>query len=148
LPVVSAFAEGGLPTTCSLGGIAIPAQCAILEDVRALVHLICRKGVRHAVGVTVCALLLFFAVGTKLAWYHPQEQAARSIAATKVCDVTKCVPSGAEHINIAPQSVALVVLLLSFVTVVAVSAERHMEVVFVPPRPGLSPFAVRPPPAC
>lgn len=115
---------------------------------RALAYFVCRKGVRHAIGVTVCALLLFFAVGTKLAWYHPQEQGARPIAATKLCDVTKCVPSGAEQIHIAPQAAVLVVLLLSIVVVVAVSAERNTEVVFVPPLTGLSPFAVRPPPAC
>lgn len=36
------------------------------------------------IAIAICALMLFFAVGSKVAWYHSKERAARPIAATKV----------------------------------------------------------------
>jgi hypothetical protein len=43
-----------------------------------------RRGLDHGIAIAICAMMLFFAVGSKVAAYHSKELAARSIAATKV----------------------------------------------------------------
>jgi hypothetical protein len=128
--------------------IAISARCAILEAVRALPQLACRKGMNHVIAAAVCALLLFFAVGTKLAAYHPHEQAAKSIASTKVWQTADSTPSIVEQAKIAPQSFSPVAIWLSVLAVEHPRVVPRSEIFISPPDPGLSPFAVRPPPAC
>jgi hypothetical protein len=104
--------------------------------------------VHHVIAGTVCALLLFFAVGAKLAAYHPHEQAARSIASTKVWQATDSAPSLVEQAKVAPQSISPVGLWPSVLAVEYPRVIPRRETFVSPPPPGLSPFAVRPPPAC
>jgi|GEM_PF-2498775 len=123
--------------------------CAILEAVRALVRLVSRKGVRHAVTGILCALLLFFAVGNKLAWYHPHEAGAKSVAATKAWQTTDTPASSSEQTKIVPQSLVMLALLLTaFPVAVSLLPRRSGEAAVFLPSSGFSPFAVRPPPAC
>lgn len=123
--------------------------CAILEAVRALVRLFGHKGVRHAVAGSLCALLLFFAVGTKLAWYHPHEAGAKSVAATKAWQMTDTPAASPEQTKFVPQSLTILALLLAVSPVAdALLPRRSEEAAVFLPSSGFSPFAVRPPPAC
>jgi hypothetical protein len=98
--------------------------------------------------ISICGLMLFFAVGSKVAAYHPKELAARSIAATKVWQA-KNVASDSEvaDTGIALRTALELVLLLSLCLVVAVpqpERERpHRDLL----ADGYAPLAKRPPPA-
>jgi hypothetical protein len=113
-----------------------------------LVHLACRKYLRHIVAGTICALLFIFAVGTKVAAYHPHEAAAKPIASTKVWQTTKNVPPAPEQIRIPTYPVALLVLLFGVFAMegIAVTPAREVRAPGFPT--SFSPLAIRPPPVC
>lgn len=95
----------------------------------------------------VCTMLVLFAVGAKVAVYHPQEPGTRSIACAKVWPAKQMLTEpGVATAPIVPQAAAALVMLLSlFVVVVVVPRER--ERIRVRARfDGLTPLAVRPPP--
>jgi hypothetical protein len=94
-------------------------------------------------------LLLFFAVGNKLAWYHPHEAGAKSVAATKAWQTADTPAPSQEQTKIVPQtSVMLALLLIVFTVAVSLLPRPNEEAAVFLPSSGLSPFAVRPPPAC
>ena len=93
----------------------------------------------------VCTLLLIFAVGAKVAVYHPTEPGTRSIAATKAWQA-KQLPTNVEPalIPIAPQ--AELILLLELLVVVGVMPRAEERSDFHLQMYGLPSVAVRPPP--
>lgn len=100
---------------------------------------------RYLFAGLLCTLLLIFAVGAKVASYHPEQQAARFMAATKVCQ-NNAIPVPPRPILFTQLFLALVSLMMSmeFVTRWQLS---HRQ----PARPNprwFSPVrSVRPPPA-
>jgi len=116
--------------------------------VRLIAQFARRQGLHHVIAVAICALMLFFAVGSKVAWYHSKEVAARSIAATKVwkakpvaCDSE---PAGAT-VTIQP-AIELVLLLTVCLLAVALPFEREPSDSRLPVE-GFAALATRPPPA-
>ena len=92
--------------------------------------------------------MLFFAVGSKVAWYHSREAAARSIAATKVWKA-KSVAVDYAHTDVSvPFQAAAVELILLF-SLFLVLAGPNVEfegAVFHVPVDNFAPLAMRPPP--
>lgn len=130
------------------GRVVDCGECCILNTVRVLVHLAGRRYLQHAVAATFCALLFLFAVGTKLAAYHPHEAAAKPIASAKVWQATKSVPSSVEQVRIPSYPVALIALLFGIFAMEGAILVPVREV-RAPGSPiSFSPLAIRPPPAC
>lgn len=130
------------------GRVVDCGECCILNTVRVLVHLAGRRYLQHAVAATFCALLFLFAVGTKLAAYHPHEAAAKPIASAKVWQATKSVPSTVEQVRIPSYPVALIALLFGIFAMEGAILVPVREV-RAPGSPiSFSPLAIRPPPAC
>lgn len=130
------------------GRVVDCGECCILKTVRVLVHLAGRRYLQHAVAATFCALLFLFAVGTKLAAYHPHEAAAKPIASAKVWQATKSVPSTVEQVRIPSYPVALIALLFGIFAMEGAILVPVREV-RAPGSPiSFSPLAIRPPPAC
>jgi hypothetical protein len=107
-----------------------------------------RRGLDHMIAISICALMLFFAVGSKVAAYHSKELAARSIVATKVWQA-KDVASDFEQVgtSVTVQAAVELVFLLSLCLVVAElplereRSDRHS------PMENFAVLAMRPPPA-
>jgi len=93
--------------------------------------------------------MLFFAVGSKVAWYHSRELAARSIAATKVWKAKSVAADSAQaDVSVPFQATAVeLILLLSLFLVLAGPNLEFEDAVFHLPVEQFAPLATRPPPA-
>lgn len=119
----------------------------MLEGVRALMQLVRRNGFHHGIAAVVCSLLLFFAVGAKVAAYHTAEQGAKPIASAKMWQTSKAAPSEDETTTTTAQPVILLLMLLSVLAAGAVLLQRYDLVVRRDWHAAFPPLAVRPPPA-
>ena len=107
-----------------------------------------RRRLDHVIAVSLCALMLFFAVGSKLAWYHSKEVGARSIAATKVWKAKSvAVDSASPGSNVPLQTAVQLIFLLSLCLVWVEPSRKSEEPVFHPPLESFAALAMRPPPA-
>lgn len=99
------------------------------------------------IAISVCALMLFFAVGSKVAAYHTKELAARSIAATKVWKAksatSESVPAG---VNTTLQAAVELVFLLSSCLVLAPLPLKRESPSSHLPTEDFAALAMRPPP--
>ena len=107
-----------------------------------------RQALDHVIAFLVCTLLLIFAVGAKVAVYHPTEPGTRSIAATKAWQA-KQMPTDVEPATVAivPQAELMLILLLELFVVAAVMPRGEERSDFHLQMDGLPSVAVRPPPA-
>ena len=120
----------------------------LLDQVQGMRQFVRRQGLDHMIAFTVCALLVFFAIGAKVAMYHPTEPGARSIASAKVWMVKQpLADSGVGMIPLAPQSAVAVVLLLSLCILSVPLPPRCEQARPSSKTESLTPLAVRPPPA-
>jgi hypothetical protein len=106
-----------------------------------------RRGLDHVIAIAVCGLMLFFAVGSKVAAYHSKELAARSIAATKVWQA-KNVGGDLEQVDTSAtvqMAVELVFLLSLCLVIVEPLFERERSFGHLPVK-SFAPLAKRPPP--
>jgi hypothetical protein len=104
-----------------------------------------RRRLRYFFGGMLCWLLLVYAVGAKLALYHPHRPGAQSVAATKAWQ-DNALPS-VESVDIRPAASVLhivaVLLSLVFVTIWCISLDEPA----IPFENWFSPYlSVRPPP--
>lgn len=99
------------------------------------------------IALAICALMLFFAVGSKVAWYHSKELGARSIAATKVWKAKSvAVDSQPTDVSVPLQATVELILLFSlFLVLAAPTLDREDEVFFLPVE-NFAALAMRPPP--
>lgn len=100
-------------------------------------------------GTALCALLLFFAVATKLAGYYPHDPSAEPIAAAKVWQDTgtSSLPVEMEQAKPSPVVLDLIAAILSLVFAVAWYFSTEQQPGSALPS-WFSPFlSVRPPPA-
>lgn len=107
------------------------------------------RKLRNAWGATLCVLLLFFAVGTKLAAYHPHDRDMKALASTKIL-TSKGVPAAVTPATVTPvQAAVAVAVLLALSPAEAPKPVHHvpLEGPQVPWPYRTSPLAVRPPPA-
>ena len=106
-----------------------------------------RRGLDHVIAISICALMLFFAVGSKVAWYHSKEQAARSIAATKVWKAKSvAVDSQRPDVSVPFQAAVELILLFSLVFVLAGPTLEREDAFFPLPVENFAALAMRPPP--
>ncbi len=105
-----------------------------------------RRGLGHLIAISICALMLFFAVGSKVAAYHTKELAARSIAATKVWQAKK-LAADSEQVGtgVTLQTAMELVFLLSLCLVIELPLERESSGCH-PPLENFAALAMRPPP--
>ena len=107
-----------------------------------------RKGLHHMIAIAICALMLFFAVGSKVAWYHSREAAAQSIASTKVWKAKPAaVDSELAGANVTLQTAVELVALLTFFLVFAEAPLKREDSTHHPSIESFAPLAMRPPPA-
>ena len=100
------------------------------------------------IAIAICALMLFFAVGSKVAWYHSRELPARSIAATKVWKAkTVAVDSQPTGVSVSFQATAELILLFSLFLVLAGPILQREDPIFALPMENFAALAMRPPPA-
>lgn len=98
------------------------------------------------VGFLVCMLLMIFAVGAKVAMYHPTEPGTRPIAAAKAWQAKQMLDTAPATVAIVPETELTLFLLLS-VCVVVTLLPRTEELPGFPIQMQASPsVAVRPPP--
>jgi hypothetical protein len=116
--------------------------------VTATAHFVRRKGLDHLIAFLVCTLLVIFAIGAKVAMYHPTERGARPIAAAKAWQAKLMLTDTEPLINaIVPQTDVTLIVLLSLCVVLALiprEDERqgfHLQMGYLPS------VAVRPPPS-
>jgi hypothetical protein len=107
-----------------------------------------RQGLHHVIAIAICALMLFFAVGSKVAAYHWKELAARSIAATKVWQAEHVVADSEQvGMSVTLQTIVDLVFLLGLCfSVVQLPLERERSD-WPPPLENFAVLAMRPPPA-
>jgi hypothetical protein len=115
--------------------------------VRLITHFVRRRGLHHLIAIAICALMLVFAVGSKVAAYHSKELAARSIAATKVWQA-KHVAGDFEVVgtSVTLQTAMELVFLLSLCLVVAEPPLERERSVWHSPLENFAALAMRPPP--
>jgi len=107
-----------------------------------------RKGLHHVIAISICALMLFFAVGSKVAWYHSKEVAAQSIASTKVWKAKPAaVDSELAGVNVTLQTAVELVALLTLCLVFAEAPLEREDSALHPFIESFAPLAMRPPPA-
>jgi hypothetical protein len=98
--------------------------------------------------IGICALMLFFAVGSKVAAYHTKELAARSIAATKVWQAKNVADDSAQVGTVVTLQTAMeLAFLLSVCFVVAELPLERESSCCHPPLEDFAALAMRPPPA-
>ena len=102
-----------------------------------------RRQLHYLFGSILCGLLLFFAVSAKLALYQPQQQSAKSIAATKVWKSNAIPAPDSEPVQVSLLNLFAVVLSMSLVTISLLS---HCEPVLPAPNWFTPDLSVRPPP--
>jgi hypothetical protein len=115
--------------------------------VRFIAQFVRRRGLDHGIALSICALLLVFAVTSKVAAYHPRELAARSIAATKVWQA-KSMAADSEVAS--PSVMLLSIELVIFLSLCLVSAGPSLEREYPQshsPMENFAALAMRPPPA-
>ena len=107
-----------------------------------------RQGLHHVIAIAICALMLVFAVGSKVAAYHSKELAARSIAATKVWQAKQVVADSEQvRTSVTPQTFMELVFLLGLCfSVVQLPLERERSD-WPAPLENFAVLAMRPPPA-
>lgn len=101
---------------------------------------------RFTFGTILCALLLFFAVATKLAGYYAKDASVKPIAAAKVWQHTGTVSVPVEKVKQSPALLDVLAVMLSLVLAESwyLSPERPSSAV----PSWFSPYlAVRPPPS-
>jgi hypothetical protein len=115
--------------------------------VTATAHFVRRKGLDHLIAFLVCMLLVIFAVGAKVAMYHPTERGARPIAAAKAWQAKQMLTDAEPALAaVVPQTEATLIALLGLCVVLAVVAREEERPGFHPQMEGLPSVAVRPPP--
>lgn len=125
-------------------------RCAICcNAVRLIAQFVRRRGLDHVIAVAICALMLFFAVSSKVAAYHSKELAARSIAATKVWQAKSMAPDSAIGVpGVTLQTAVEPVFLLSLcLAMVELPLERERAVASHHAMENFAALAMRPPPA-
>lgn len=119
----------------------------MLVAVTALMSMMRRNRFHSGIAALVCSLVLVFAVGAKVAWYHSSDQSVKPIASAKMWQTPKAAPSEDEKASVAAGPVILLVLLVEFLIADEILLRpRHTRV----PQArfaGFPPLAVRPPPA-
>jgi hypothetical protein len=114
---------------------------------RLIAQFVRRRGLHHLIAIAICALMLFFAVGSKVAAYHSKELAARSIAATKVWQAKHVVSDfEAGATNVTLQTAVEFILLLSLCLLVAEPTLERERSGWHPPMENFAALAMRPPP--
>lgn len=125
------------------------ARCAICcSSVKLIAQFVRRRVLDHVIAIGICALMLFFAVGSKVAWYHSNERGARSIAATKVWQA-KNVAADSDQPGtgaILQTAVELIALLSLCFLVMVLPSERERSGYRLPTE-NFAALAVRPPPS-
>jgi hypothetical protein len=106
-----------------------------------------RRGLDHVIAIAICALMLFFAVGSKVAWYHSKGLAARSIAATKVWKAKSvAVDPEPTDVSVPFQAAVELIVLFSLFLVLAEPTLEREDAVFPLPVENFPALAMRPPP--
>ncbi|HEY4358368.1 MAG TPA: hypothetical protein VGN16_21660 [Acidobacteriaceae bacterium] len=86
------------------------------------------KVLHYGLGTLICALLLFFAVGTKLAAYHSKDSGSTPLASTKIWSTKSAkapqVPATVEQTAGQPAALFAVILLLLLPVAVELRARR------------------------
>ena len=96
----------------------------------------------------VCTLLVIFAVGAKVAMYHPTEPGTRPIAAAKAWQAKQMLADAEPAMAaIVPQTEMTLITLLSFCVVVMLLPREDERPGFHIQMQGPPSVAVRPPPA-
>jgi hypothetical protein len=96
----------------------------------------------------VCTLLVIFAVGAKVAMYHPTEPGTRPIAAAKAWQAKQMLADAEPaSVVIVPQPELPLVFLLSLCVVLTLLPRRQERPGFHIQMQGPPSVAVRPPPA-
>jgi hypothetical protein len=110
-------------------------------------HFVRQKGLDHVIAFLICTLLVIFAVGAKVAMYHPTEPGTRPIAATKAWQAKQMLADTEVGVEaIVPQTELALAVLLSLWVVLVVRREEERPGFHVQMQ-GLPSVAVRPPPA-
>ena len=123
------------------------AMCAMLMDVRALMSMVRRNRFHSGIAALACSLVLVFAVGAKVAWYHTADQSAKPIASAKMWQMSKV--SSVEDVKISTAGEPVLFLLLVQLLVIAdVLLLGHSDLSLpASPHALFPPIAVRPPPS-
>lgn len=119
------------------------------DDVEVISQMNTHRALRNAVGTILCWLLVMYALGAKLALYHPQQPGAKSVAATKAWQ-DHDAPIATAGVEIAPVvaampqlNIGVLLMALVFEVVWLVSFDRAVPAEVR----GFSPeLSVRPPP--
>ena len=107
-----------------------------------------RKGLDHLVAFLACTLLVVFAVGAKVAVYHPQERGTRTIAAAKAWEAKQVLADAGPAMGaILPEPELTLILLLSLCVALVVVPREEERAGFHPQMEGIPAVAMRPPPA-
>ena len=112
-----------------------------------MAHFVRRKGLDHLIAFLVCTLLVIFAVGAKVAMYHPTEPGTRPIAAAKAWQAKQMLTDAEPAMAaVVPQTELTLILLLSFWVVLVVLPREEERSAFHLRMDGLPSVSVRPPP--
>lgn len=118
------------------------------RTVKAIAHFVRRKGLDHLIAFLVCTLLVIFAVGAKVAMYHPTERGTRPIAAAKAWQAKQMLTvAEPASVGIVPQTELTSILLLSFCVLLTLLPRQEERPGFHIQMQGPPSVAVRPPPA-
>ena len=112
-----------------------------------IAHSVRRKGLDHTIAFLVCTLLVIFAIGAKVALYHPTEPGTRAIAAAKAWQAKQVLADAEPAMAaIVPQADLTLMVLLSLCVVLVVIPRQEERAGFHPQMEGIPSVAVRPPP--
>ena len=126
---------------------ALSENAVCCKTVRAIANFVRRKGLDHSIAFAICGLLLFFAVGTKVAAYHPNRPGARPIVATKVWQAKQLLDSETADAQLTSPTALTLVLLFNLCLMAVPMPRRSPSLSFHRLRiEGLPSLAVRPPP--
>lgn len=113
-----------------------------------IAHYARRKGLDHVIAFLVCTLLVVFAVGAKVAMYHPTEPGTRPIAAAKAWQAKQMLADAEPAMAaIVPQIEPTLITLLSLCVVLILLPREDERPGFHIQMQGPPSVAVRPPPA-
>jgi hypothetical protein len=106
-----------------------------------------RKGLDHVIAFLVCTLLVIFAVGAKVAMYHPSEPGTRPIAAAKAWQAKQMLADAEPAMAaIVPQTKPTLTTFLSLCVVLILVPREDERPGFHIQMQGPPSVAVRPPP--
>jgi hypothetical protein len=115
--------------------------------VTVIAHFMRPKGLDHVIAFLVCTLLVIFAVGAKVAMYHPSERGTRPIAAAKAWQAKQMLPDTEPRMAaIVPRAGPTLTVLLSLWVVLEMIPSEQERPRFHLQMQGLPSVAVRPPP--